>query len=172
MVKQLNGEDISTISPTLGFNITSLVLSRRGVAAHRAPASLPAPRRYTLNVWDVGGQKTLRAYWRNYYESTDGLVWVLDASDSARLGDVRAELHALLGEEKARACAHVFSGLLAGGGLTPAPSARWRLPSGVGQQAGHRGRAERGLSARGAGAGGAAARRAARAPRPRLRRHR
>ena len=51
-------------------------------------------------MWDVGGQRTLRAYWRNYYESTDGLVWVLDASDCARLGDVAKELHALLEEEK------------------------------------------------------------------------
>jgi ADP-ribosylation factor-like protein 2 len=59
--------------------------------------------RYTLNVWDVGGQKTLRAYWRNYYEATDGLVWVLDAADTHRLPLVAAELHALLAEEKVRA---------------------------------------------------------------------
>ena len=55
-----------------------------------------------LNVWDVGGQRTLRAYWRNYYESTDGLVWVLDSADAARLREVAAELSALLSEEKAR----------------------------------------------------------------------
>ena len=34
--------------------------------------------RYKLNIWDVGGQKTLRPYWRNYYEKTDGLIWVRD----------------------------------------------------------------------------------------------
>ena len=34
-------------------------------------------RRYKLNIWDVGGQKTLRSYWRNYFEATDGLVWVV-----------------------------------------------------------------------------------------------
>jgi ADP-ribosylation factor-like protein 2 len=55
-------------------------------------------------VWDVGGQKTLRAYWRNYYEATDGLVWVVDAADAARLPDCAAELRALLAEEKARTC--------------------------------------------------------------------
>ena len=32
---------------------------------------------YKLNIWDVGGQKTLRSYWRNYFEATDGLVWVV-----------------------------------------------------------------------------------------------
>ena len=37
--------------------------------------------RYRLNIWDVGGQKTLRSYWRNYFEATDGLVWVVDSAD-------------------------------------------------------------------------------------------
>jgi len=77
----------------------------RGVGRfERGGLRLGQPRvRYTLNVWDVGGQKTLRAYWRNYYEATDGLVWVVDAADAARLPDCAAELRALLAEEKARA---------------------------------------------------------------------
>ena len=44
-------------------------------------------RRYQLNVWDVGGQKTLRPYWRNYFEQTDALVWVVDSTDRRRLAD-------------------------------------------------------------------------------------
>eukprot|EP00898_Chlorokybus_atmophyticus_P005934 jgi/Chlat1/6341/Chrsp44S05797 len=59
IVKRINGEDISGISPTLGFNIKSMEY-----------------KGYLLNVWDVGGQRTLRAYWRNYFEGTDGLLWV------------------------------------------------------------------------------------------------
>ena len=55
--------------------------------------------RYKLNVWDVGGQKSLRSYWRNYFESTDGLIWVVDSADKRRLDDCRKELHALLEEE-------------------------------------------------------------------------
>jgi ADP-ribosylation factor-like protein 2 len=55
--------------------------------------------RYKLNVWDVGGQKSLRSYWRNYFESTDGLIWVVDSADKRRLDDCRKELHALLTEE-------------------------------------------------------------------------
>ena len=51
-------------------------------------------------MWDVGGQKTLRAYWRNYFEATDALVWVVDSSDGARLADCAAELAALLREER------------------------------------------------------------------------
>lgn len=29
-------------------------------------------------MWDVGGQKSIRTYWRNYFESTDGIIWVVD----------------------------------------------------------------------------------------------
>lgn len=56
--------------------------------------------RYRLNIWDVGGQKTLRSYWRNYYEQTDALIWVVDTTDLHRLEDCRDELHNLLKEER------------------------------------------------------------------------
>jgi ADP-ribosylation factor-like protein 2 len=52
-----------------------------------------------LNCWDVGGQKSLRSYWRNYFESTDGLVWVVDSADKIRMNDCKHELHSLLLEE-------------------------------------------------------------------------
>ena len=83
IVKKINGEDISKISPTLGFNISSLHLND-----------------YRLNVWDVGGQKTLRTFWRNYFEKTDALVWVVDSTDVARLQDCKNELDVILKEEK------------------------------------------------------------------------
>ncbi|XP_069689425.1 ADP-ribosylation factor-like protein 2 isoform X1 [Periplaneta americana] len=93
ILKRFNGEEIDTISPTLGFNIKTL--------EHRG---------YKLNVWDVGGQKSLRSYWRNYFESTDGLIWVVDSADKRRLDDCRKELHALLEEERlAGATLLVFS---------------------------------------------------------------
>ena len=83
IVKRVNGEDIGSVSPTLGFNIKTIRY-----------------KGYALNIWDVGGQKTLRSYWRNYYETTDGLVWVIDSADHRRLEDCKEELHALLSEEK------------------------------------------------------------------------
>ncbi len=48
---------------------------------------------------DVGGQKTLRSYWRNYFEKTDALIWVVDATDRLRVSDCRDELAGLLLEE-------------------------------------------------------------------------
>ena len=67
ILKKFNGEDISTISPTLGFNIKTL--------EHGG---------FKLNIWDVGGQKSLRSYWKNYFETTDGLIWVVDSADKRR----------------------------------------------------------------------------------------
>lgn len=52
-----------------------------------------------LSEGDVGGQKTLRSYWRNYFEKTDALIWVVDATDRARAEDCREELAGLLMEE-------------------------------------------------------------------------
>jgi ADP-ribosylation factor-like protein 2 len=83
VLKFTGDDDISKISPTLGFNILSLKYEQ-----------------YTLNIWDIGGQQTIRSYWRNYFEETDGIVWVVDSSDRFRLNDCAKELHRLLKEEK------------------------------------------------------------------------
>ena len=53
-----------------------------------------------MNVWDVGGQTKLRAYWRNYFEQTEALVWVIDSADRLRMLECKQELHALLLEER------------------------------------------------------------------------
>jgi GTPase SAR1 family protein len=52
-----------------------------------------------LNVWDIGGQKAIRPYWKNYYENTDGMVFVVDSSDEERLDECVEELLSLLSEE-------------------------------------------------------------------------
>ena len=83
ILKKFNGEDIDKISPTLGFNIKTLQYQD-----------------FKLNVWDVGGQTTIRSYWRNYFEQTDGLIWVVDSTDKMRLEDCKKELQSLLKQEK------------------------------------------------------------------------
>lgn len=66
------------------------------------PLATPFPPRFKLNIWDVGGQKSLRSYWRNYFESTDGLIWVVDSADRQRMKDCQRELQSLLVEEVGR----------------------------------------------------------------------
>ncbi|EAZ51311.1 ADP-ribosylation factor-like protein 2 (ARL2), partial [Cryptosporidium parvum Iowa II] len=83
VVRKFAGEDISTIQPTLGFNIKTLLHGK-----------------YRLNTWDIGGQKTIRSYWRNYFESTDGIIWVVDSTNIERMDSCSEELHCLLSEER------------------------------------------------------------------------
>merc|ERR1712066_339999 len=83
ILKKMSEEDISHIMPTQGFNIKSLVQDG-----------------FKLNVWDIGGQKTIRPYWSNYFESSDALVYVIDSSDKRRLDESGGELKELLAEDK------------------------------------------------------------------------
>lgn len=46
------------------------------------------------------GQQTIRSYWRNYYEQTDGLIFVIDSADQRRMEMCKVELHQLLTQEK------------------------------------------------------------------------
>jgi ADP-ribosylation factor-like protein 3 len=50
-------------------------------------------------MWDIGGQKAIRPYWKNYYDNTDGIVYVVDSGDEERLKECVEELKSLLGEE-------------------------------------------------------------------------
>lgn len=71
-----------------------------GLSLRPRHPSLTVIHSFQLSLWDVGGQKSLRSYWRNYFEDTDCLVWVVDSSDRQRVTDCRRELHQLLQEER------------------------------------------------------------------------
>mmetsp|Transcript_8611 Transcript_8611/g.16888 ORF Transcript_8611/g.16888 Transcript_8611/m.16888 type:complete len:186 (-) Transcript_8611:50-607(-) len=83
ILKVLAEEDPTQIMPTQGFNTKSL--ARDG---------------FKLNVWDVGGQETIRPYWRDYFDHTDALVYVIDSADRRRIDEASRELRSLLDEEK------------------------------------------------------------------------
>lgn len=81
VLKRINGEPVDTISPTLGFNIKTFEYQ---MYAYTYLKQTQPRYAYTylnshnhtqqLNIWDVGGQKSIRSFWRNYYEQTEGLV--------------------------------------------------------------------------------------------------
>eukprot|EP01041_Mallomonas_annulata_P013422 gene13422-28462_t len=83
ILRKFNGEDVREICPTVGFNIKSVEY-----------------KGYSINMWDVGGQKTIRTYWRNYFEQTDGIMWVVDSVDQWRLEECRHQLRDLISQEK------------------------------------------------------------------------
>jgi len=81
-LKNLAGEDVTHITPTQGFNIKSV--QQQG---------------FKLNVWDIGGQKHIRPYWKNYYANTDAIVYMVDSADRRRTDEAADELESLLDEE-------------------------------------------------------------------------
>ncbi|CAK3860575.1 ADP-ribosylation factor family [Lecanosticta acicola] len=87
IVKKIMNEDVNEVSPTLGFIIKTIDYNGDSICS------------LTL-IGDVGGQKTLRTYWKNYFEKTDTLIWVVDATDRERINDCRQELSGLLLQER------------------------------------------------------------------------
>jgi len=83
ILKKLSDEQIAHIMPTQGFNIKSIVKDG-----------------FKFNVWDLGGQKAIRPYWKTYYDNTNALIYVVDSSDNRRLEESANELRALLREVK------------------------------------------------------------------------
>ncbi|KFQ54760.1 ADP-ribosylation factor-like 3, partial [Nestor notabilis] len=77
LLKRLASEEVSTILvcvPVQGFNIKS-------VHSHGLK----------LNVWDIGGQRSIRPYWRKIY--------VIDSADQKRFEETGQELAELTEEE-------------------------------------------------------------------------
>ncbi|TFK00568.1 translation initiation factor eIF-2B subunit epsilon [Platysternon megacephalum] len=82
LLKCLASEEVSTITPTQGFNIKS-------VHSHG----------FKLNVWDIGGQRAIRPYWKKYLGNTDMLIYVIDSADKKRFEETGQELAELIEDE-------------------------------------------------------------------------
>jgi len=47
-------------------------------------------RDFNLTFWDVGGQAT--KLWKHYFDSIDGMIFVIDSTDRERIPKAKAEL--------------------------------------------------------------------------------
>ena len=76
-VKELDGQkkfmSRQKIPPTVGLNLARI-----------------EKRRAKFVFWDVGGQAT--KLWKHYFDSVDGLVFVIDSTDRTKIAKARAEL--------------------------------------------------------------------------------
>ncbi|OBA17600.1 uncharacterized protein OGAPODRAFT_86058 [Ogataea polymorpha] len=91
IVKSMLGQDVKETSPTMGFDICTV--SYAG---------------FNINIWDIGGQTSLRAFWFNYFEKTDFLMWVIDSSSLHRLQENFVEFSRVLGEDRLAGCGVVI----------------------------------------------------------------
>jgi len=76
------GEVVTTI-PTIGFNVETVTY-----------------KNLKFQVWDLGGQTSIRPYWRCYYSNTDAIIYVVDSVDKERIGISKQELIAMLEEDE------------------------------------------------------------------------
>jgi ADP-ribosylation factor-like protein 1 len=53
-----------------------------------------------FQVWDLGGQTSIRPYWRCYYANTDAVIYVVDSVDRDRVSTAKEELMAMLEEDE------------------------------------------------------------------------
>ena len=80
---QLN-QVIETV-PTIGFNVETVTY-----------------KNLKLQVWDLGGQGTIRPYWRCYYPNTNAVIYVVDSADKERIDIAKQEMYAMLQESDLR----------------------------------------------------------------------
>ncbi len=71
--------------PTIGSNVESVV-----------------HKNVRFNVWDLGGQETLRQSWSTYYQGTNAIILVVDSTDTKRLHTAKHELFQILSNEQLR----------------------------------------------------------------------
>ncbi|XP_056321969.1 ADP-ribosylation factor-like protein 14 [Danio aesculapii] len=81
-------ENFHTV-PTIGFNVEMIEAKKNR-------------DKISLTVWDVGGQAKMRAFWRNFYQDTAGIVFVVDSSDIKRLDEAKGVLEQSLKSEHLR----------------------------------------------------------------------
>ncbi|KAJ8902891.1 hypothetical protein NDN08_006211 [Rhodosorus marinus] len=77
-----DGAHIKTV-PTIGFNVETLELNN-----------------LQMQVWDLGGQSSIRPYWRSYYQKQEAIIFVVDSTDVDRLSIAKEELLSILEEEE------------------------------------------------------------------------
>merc|ERR1712137_982191 len=86
------GEVVTTI-PTIGFNVETVTY-----------------KNLKFQVWDLGGQTSIRPYWRCYYANTNAIIYVVDSADADRIGLTKDELVSMLEEDELKnACLLVFA---------------------------------------------------------------
>lgn len=76
-------ETVSTI-PTIGFNAETVQLTKNA----------------SFTIWDVGGGSRIYPLWRYYFTGAQGVVYIVDASDSSRFSEAKHWLDMLLDSDE------------------------------------------------------------------------
>ncbi|OHS97321.1 small GTP-binding protein [Tritrichomonas foetus] len=86
LYRLLEGVVVNT-QPTVGSNVETI--ERENVR---------------LQCWDLAGQTAFRQGWTTFFNGTDAILFVVDSSDRARIGEARNELFRVLADESTAKC--------------------------------------------------------------------
>ena len=81
LLNKLQLSSVTETVPTIGFNLETVIYSN-----------------LQLQVQDLGGQGTLRPYWRCYYPNTNAVIYVIDRADRERMEIAKKEMLIMLQE--------------------------------------------------------------------------
>nr|MDO8118595.1 ADP-ribosylation factor-like protein [Candidatus Sigynarchaeota archaeon] len=84
-VDYVKNEKFMDHAPTLGINVTSIVLGN-----------------VSFEFNDLGGQQAFRPMWMQYWKDPDALVFMVDANDASRFDQAREALWSVLQRDETR----------------------------------------------------------------------
>jgi ADP-ribosylation factor 1/2 len=79
---RLKSGDVLPTVPTIGFNVETIKHNEQ-----------------FFTLWDVGGQDKIRPLWRHYYQSTQGIMFVVDSTDVDRMDEAKQVLQSMINED-------------------------------------------------------------------------
>ncbi|KAJ1993411.1 ADP-ribosylation factor protein 3 [Dimargaris cristalligena] len=79
MFTGVRGLSPDKIGPTVGLNLGKIDIGRS-----------------RLKFWDLGGQRDLHSIWERYYPESHAIIFVIDATDRARLEECRQTLEKVM----------------------------------------------------------------------------
>jgi ADP-ribosylation factor-like protein 1 len=88
-----------TTIPTIGFNVESVTYKNLNFNVWVSILRLDGTSIANCRK-DLGGQTSIRPYWRCYYANTAAVIFVIDSTDIDRLGTASEELAAMLNEDE------------------------------------------------------------------------
>lgn len=86
LYRLLNGVVVNT-QPTVGSNVETIEHNN-----------------VRLQCWDLAGQTAFRKGWNTFFQGTDAILFIVDSSDRARIGEARSELFRVLEDDVTEKC--------------------------------------------------------------------
>ena len=83
--KLVNSHFDSETAPTIGIDTKEIQI-----------------KNINIKVFDLAGQESMRNVWKYYFSSTEGIIFVVDASTKERLPDVKEEIWQILKDNSAK----------------------------------------------------------------------